>query len=194
MSNQHVGYIRISTASQNDVRQLDGISLDKEFRDVSSGAAHSRPVLDSCIEYVREGDTLYIDSIDRLARNLRDLQTILNKLVTKGVTVRFVKENLNFTYQDDAMANLMLHMMGAFAEFERNMIRSRQKEGIALAKKVGKHLGRPFKLTNVHKEEAMKLKDAGQSIRRISINMKISRTSVYKLLELDKKSRISKEK
>lgn len=184
MSHQVVGYIRVSSQGQNTARQLAGLKLDKEFVDIMSGCIKEREKLLECIEYVREGDTLVVESIDRLARNLRDLQEILHGLFKKGVSVKFIKENLTFTGKDDPMANLMLQMMGAFAEFERTMIRSRQRDGIDAAKKSGKHLGRPPSITSKQTKEAKNLKASGTSIRQIAFKMNLSRTTIYKMLAL----------
>jgi DNA invertase Pin-like site-specific DNA recombinase len=133
MKHHVVGYIRVSSEGQNTDRQLDGKELDKEFIEVMSGkSANNREKLREAMDYVREGDTFAVHSIDRLARNLRDLQEIIHELLKKGVSVCFVKEKLFFTANADPMATLMLQMMGAFAEFERSMILSRQKEGIEI--------------------------------------------------------------
>jgi DNA invertase Pin-like site-specific DNA recombinase len=184
MSYQVVGYIRVSSAGQNIARQLVNIKLDKEFVDTMTGSTMDRKNLIACMEYVREGDTLVVDSIDRLARNLQDLQEIVDSLVKKGVSVKFIKENLTFTGKEDALANLMLQMMGAFAEFERNMIRARQREGIDAAKKSGKHLGRPPTITPKLTKEAKDLKSDGTSIRQIAFRMNLSRATIYKMLAL----------
>jgi len=182
MSHQTVGYVRVSSQGQNTARQLAGLKLDKEFVDIMSGSIREREKLLECIEYVREGDMLVVESIDRLARNLRDLQDILHGLFKKGVSVRFIKENLTFTGKDDPMANLMLQMMGAFAEFERTMIKSRQRDGIDAAKKAGKHLGRPPTITQQLSREANSLKKDGVSIRQIAVRLKVSRATIYKML------------
>ncbi len=182
MSHQVVGYIRVSSQGQNSARQLAGIKLDKEFVEIMSGSTKNREKLIECIDYIRDGDILVVDSIDRLARNLRDLQDILHELFKKGVSVKFIKENLTFTGKDDPIANLMLQMMGAFAEFERTMIRSRQKDGIEAAKKSGKHLGRPPKITKNLIKEVQELIQKPTSIRQIAIKLNISRATVYKML------------
>lgn len=182
MPHQTIGYKRVSSDSQSTDRQLQGIKLDKEFVDIMSGSIKERKGLNDCIEYAREGDTLLIDSIDRLARNLHDLQEIIRKLINKGVSVQFIQERLNFTATEDPMAMLTLQMMGAFAEFERKIIKSRQREGIDAAKRSGKHMGRPSMLTNKMALEAKLLKDQGVSIRQIAFRLKVSRTSIYKML------------
>jgi len=183
MSHQVVGYIRVSSTGQNIARQLVDIQLDKEFVDTITGSTMERKNLIACMEYVREGDTLVVDSIDRLARNLLDLQEIINSLIKKGVSVKFIKENLTFNSSKDPMANLTLQIMGAFAEFERNMIRSRQREGIDAAKKAGKHLGRPHKIDNKFRKVVKEKLESCQSIRSIAKDMNVSRATIYKVKE-----------
>ena len=183
MSHQVVGYVRVSSVGQNVARQLVDIKLDKEFVDTITGSTMDRKNLIACMEYVREGDTLVVDSIDRLARNLLDLQEIINSLIKKGVSVKFIKENLTFNSSKDPIANLTLQIMGAFAEFERNMIRSRQREGIDAAKKAGKHLGRPHKIDNKFRKVVKEKRESLQSIRSIAKEMNVSRATIYKALE-----------
>lgn len=181
MNGQNIGYIRVSSEVQNTARQLDGVELDKEFADKMTGSIKNRPQLEECLNYLRSGDVLHVHSIDRLARNLRDLQEIIEGLVVKNVTVNFHSENLIFTGDDNPMAKLTLQMMGAFAEFERTITRTRQREGIEAAKKSGKHLGRP-KLNKALKATASQLKHEGYSVSQISQKMELSRPSIYKLL------------
>lgn len=181
MTGQNIGYIRVSSDGQNTARQLEGITLDKEFTDTVTGSIKNRPQLEECLNYLREGDTLHVHSIDRLARNLRDLQEIIEGLIVKGVNIQFHHENLRFTGDDSPMATLTLQMMGAFAEFERTIIKSRQKEGIDAAKKAGKHLGRPM-LDKELSVKAKRLKLEGYSVSDISKKMYLSRPSIYKLL------------
>ena len=145
---KRVGYIRVSTLDQNTERQLDGQELDKVFTDKASGKDTKRPQLQAALDYLREGDSLVVHSMDRLARNLDDLRRIVLGLTSKGVLVEFVKERLTFTGEDSAMSQLLLSVMGAFAEFERSLIRERQREGIALAKKAGVYKGRKPSLTD----------------------------------------------
>lgn len=183
MSHQLIGYVRVSSQGQNTARQLQGIELDMEFIDKVTGSNLDREKLQECVAYARKGDTVVVDSIDRLARNLRDLQEILETLIKKGVIVKFIKENLTFTGDDDAMSTLMLHMMGAFAEFERTMIKSRQREGIDAAKKAGKHLGRPHKIDNKMINDVKYKKERHQSIRSIAKDLNVSRATIYKVLD-----------
>lgn len=185
MTGQNIGYIRVSSEGQNTARQLDGIKLDKEFKDTMTGSIRNRPQLEECLNYVRKGDTLHVHSIDRLARNLRDLQEIIDGLVCKDVTIKFYAENLTFTGDDSPMSKLTLHLMGAFAEFERTITRTRQREGIDAAQKEGKHLGRP-KLGKSLIDDARRLKMEGLSVIEISKKMELSRPSIYKLLSQSK--------
>lgn len=142
MTGQRVGYMRVSTLDQNPDRQLDGVQLDRVFTDSASGRDTSRPQLEAMLAFVRDGDTVVVHSMDRLARNLDDLRALVRSLTGRGVRVQFVKEQLAFTGDDTAMATLLLSVMGAFAEFERSLIRERQREGIALARQRGAYRGR----------------------------------------------------
>lgn len=110
--------------------------------DKASGTDTTRPALAEMLRFAREGDTVVVHSMDRLARNLDDPRSLVKALTGKGVQVEFVKESLLITGEDSPMANLMLSVMGAFAEFKRSLIRERQREGIALAKQSGAYRGR----------------------------------------------------
>jgi len=177
---QQVGYIRVSSLDQNTDRQLDGIELDKAFTDKASGKDTKRPQLQAAMEYLREGDTLVVHSMDRLARNLVDLRQIVQNLTQRGVKVRFVKESLEFNGENDsAMSTLLLNMLGAVAEFERSMIRERQAEGIAKAKAKGVYRGRKPKL-EPEQVAYMKAKvAAGEPKAVIARHLGISRETLY---------------
>ncbi len=142
MTGQRIGYVRVSAFDQNPERQIEGIQVDRTFIDKASGKDVHREQLEALITFVRSGDTVVVHSMDRLARNLDNLRRIVQSLTENGVRIEFVKENLSFTGEDSPMANLMLSVMGAFAEFERALIRERQREGIALAKQRGAYRGR----------------------------------------------------
>ena len=134
-----VGYIRVSAADQNTERQLADMTLDKIFTDKLSGKDTARPQLQACMGYLREGDELFVHSLDRLARNLADLQKLVDELTRKGVTLHFLKEHLTFQAGEaNALHKLMFQMLGAFAQFERALIRERQREGIAVARSEGR--------------------------------------------------------
>jgi DNA invertase Pin-like site-specific DNA recombinase len=136
---QRIGYVRVSTVDQNTARQLAGVELDRVFEDKASGKDTKRPKLQECLRFVREGDTLYVHSMDRLARSLLDLWAIVEELTGRGVTIQFAKEGLTFTAGASPMAKLQLSIMGAVAQFEREIIRERQREGIAIARAAGKY-------------------------------------------------------
>ena len=146
-----------------------------------TGSLKERPQLEACLNYLREGDTLHVHSIDRLARNLRDLQEIVEGLICNGITVVFNNERLTFSGDDSAIAKLTLQIMGSFAEFERSIIKSRQREGINAAKAKGEHLGRP-KLNKALSANAKQLKADGLNVVAIAKELKLSRPSIYKLL------------
>jgi DNA invertase Pin-like site-specific DNA recombinase len=134
VTGQRVGYIRVSSFGQNPERQLDGVEVDSVFTDTVSGKSIQWPQLAALLRFVRAGEVVLVHSMDRLARNLDDLRRLVRELTTRGVRVHFVKEQLMFSAEDSPMAILLLSVLGAFAEFERSLIRERQAEGIALAK------------------------------------------------------------
>lgn len=142
MAGQRIGYVRVSTFEQNAQRQLDEIPVDRLFIDQASGKDTQRPQLETMLAFVREGDTVVVHSMDRLARNLDDLRRLVQQLTRRGIRIEFIKEGLTFTGEDSPMAHLMLSVMGAFAEFERSLLRERQREGIVLAK-AARRLSRP---------------------------------------------------
>ena len=185
MTGQRVGYVRVSTLDQNTVRQLDGVDVDRVYEDKASGKDLNRPELEEMIKFVRDGDTVLVHSMDRLARNLDDLRSIVRRLTAKKVRVKFVKEQLSFTGDDNAMANLLLNVMGAFAEFERSLIRERQREGIALAKKRGAYRGRTPALDTARAAELREKADAGVPKAALARDFGISRETVYAYLRTE---------
>lgn len=176
---KRVGYIRVSSVDQNEMRQLEGVELDKRFTDKASGKDTKRPQLQAALDYLRDGDVLVVHSMDRLARNLDDLRKIVMGLTGRGVVVEFVKEHLTFTSEDNAMSKLLLSVMGAFAEFERSLIRERQREGIALAKKAGVYKGRKPSLTPGRVTELRARVAAGEKKAALAREFGISRETLY---------------
>jgi len=188
MSGQKVGYIRVSTVEQNTGRQTEqmkGEHLDVTFTDRVSGKSLDRPELDKMLKHVRAGDVVVCQSMDRLARNLRDLRTLVDDLTDRGVTVKFLKENLVFTNEANSTAKLMLNIMGAVAEFEREMLLERQREGIALAKAEGKYRGGKFKLKAAQVADLRKRATAGENKAALARELNISRQSLYSYLQPD---------
>jgi DNA invertase Pin-like site-specific DNA recombinase len=176
---ERVGYQRVSTVDQNTNRQLDGIAVAKTFTDKASGKDANRPELARALEYLREGDTLVVHSMDRLARNLEDLRRIVRELTGRGVKVEFVKESLTFAGDDSPMNTLLLSMLGAVAEFERSMILERQREGIAIAKAAGKYKGRKASLTDKQVHELRTRLAGRESVTALAKAFKVSRQTVY---------------
>ena len=179
---QRVGYVRVSTLDQNTERQLDGVKLDKVFADKASGKDTKRPQLTAALEYVRDGDMLFVHSMDRLGRNAEDLLRIVRELAGRGVAVEFVKNQLTFAGKADPMSKLMLTMLAAFGEFERELIRERQREGIAIAKSKGVYKGRKKALGPVETHELVAQAHAGIPKADLARAYGISRETVYQYL------------
>nr|WP_209279605.1 recombinase family protein [Escherichia coli]QSM61413.1 DNA-invertase hin [Escherichia coli]QSM61907.1 DNA-invertase hin [Escherichia coli] len=182
MKGQRIGYVRVSSFDQNPERQLEQIQVDKVFTDKASGKDTQRPELDALLSFVRDGDTMVVHSMDRLARNLDDLRRMVQKLTKRGVRIEFVKESLTFTGEDSPMANLMLSVMGAFAEFERALIRERQREGIALAKQRGAYRGRKKSLSEPQIVELKRRVADGEQKAAVARDYGISRETLYQYL------------
>ena len=177
---QFVGYIRVSTLDQREDRQLEGVELDRRFIDHVSGKDMRRPQLTALLSFVREGDTVVCHSMDRLGRNLDDLRKLVFGLTERGIRVEFRKENLIFTGEDSPMANLLLSVMGAIAEFERQLIRERQREGIALAKKRGVYKGRPATLDSEAVSSLMSRLNAGERPSVVARDIGVSRMTLHR--------------
>jgi DNA invertase Pin-like site-specific DNA recombinase len=177
-----VGYVRVSSVDQNTVRQLDGIDVERTFTDKASGKDTARPKLDEMLAFVRDGDTVLVHSMDRLARNLDDLRRIVQMLAGRGVRVEFVKENLTFNGENSPMATLLLSVMGAFAEFERALILERQREGIAAAKARGAYTGRKPALDGEQARQLRERAAAGERKSLLATEFGISRETVYSYL------------
>lgn len=181
----NVAYVRVSTVEQNEDRQLEALkkhNIDKWFTEKVSGKDTNRPELKAMLEYVREGDTIYIHDFSRLARSTKDLLDIVEKLKEKDVQLVSNKESIDTSTPS---GKLMLTMLGAIAEFERMNLLERQREGIAEAKKKGKYKGGQVKkidsmlfdkLYNQYKHREINKKQFAE-------NLKISRPTLDKLLK-----------
>lgn len=182
-----IGYKRVSTKDQCTARQLVDIELDKPaYEDFVSGATKDRPELKRCLDVLREGDILYVHSVDRLSRSVRDLIEIVDQVIKAGATLKLVKEGLTLSgSKEDLFSMCMIQVMTAFAQLERAMSKERQREGIEMSKIKGTKSGRPFgtpPLDMNRRSEAIKLCDQGLNITAIAKTMKLSRGSIYKLL------------
>lgn len=182
MSGKIIGYVRVSSVDQNPERQLHDVKVDKIYTDKVSGSKSDRPALNELLNYVRDGDTIIVHSMDRLARNLDDLRKIVKQLVSNKIQIKFIKENLIFNGDDSPMSNLLLSVMGAFSEFERSLIRERQAEGIAQAKKKGIYKGRTPALNEEEIAEIKNMIDLKIPKSVIAKTFNVSRHTIYNTL------------
>jgi DNA invertase Pin-like site-specific DNA recombinase len=184
MKHQVVFYARVSTVGQNTDRQLVDVEADRTFIEKASGKSIGvRPVLKECMSYVRDGDTLCVHSMDRLARNTEELLAIVRELTGKGVTVRFMKENLTFSGSDaDPFKTLMLNMLAAFGQFERELINERRREGVDAARKKGKKFGAPPKLTAEMTSKIDALLQEGKGKRETARLVGLGEATIYRYL------------
>ena len=157
--------------------------MHRLFVDKASGKTLQRPKLDELIAFVRDGDTVLVASMDRLARNLDDLRHLVQLLTSRGIRVEFLKEHLTFTGEDSPMAQLLLSVMGAFAEFERALIHERQREGIALAKARGTYRGRKPTLSPAQTMILRERVAAGEPKSGLAREFGISREVLYQYLK-----------
>ena len=183
MTSQKIGYIRVSSLDQSTERQLDGIALDKIFTDKASAKDTNRPQLRAALNHARAGDTLIVHSMDRLARNVEDMLRLVREINGRDISVKFVKENMSFTVgNDDPRSILMFTMLSAFAQFERALIRERQREGIVLAKTKGVYKGRKRVLNT---EQAAQLREqaaTGANRSKLAKEFGISRETLYQYI------------
>ena len=189
MNGQKIGYARVSSVDQNLDRQmevLDGLGLNRIFSDKLSGKNTDRASLIEMLRFVREGDQLFVMSMDRLARNLLDLRRMINDLTAKKVKITFIKENLTFDGDDSAMSVLLLSIMGAVAEFERTMIRERQAEGIKIAKQKGVYKGRLYALKPDQIESLRAKVACGIPKSKVAREFGICRETLYRYLPKEK--------
>lgn len=194
---QRVAYVRVSSASQNLARQLQAVGdCDQVFTEKQSGRnVGDRPQLSALIRHVRAGDLVVVASMDRLARSVIDLNAIVEQITgdpaehteaqpRKGASIEFLKEHLEFQPGHvDPMAAFQLNMMGAFAQFERELIRQRQAEGIAEAKKRGVYKGRPRSLDTATIHAVRTAAIDGTPKTQIARDFGISRSTLYRYLE-----------
>lgn len=181
----NVAYIRVSTAEQNEERQLKamkGKNIDKYFTEKISAKSADRPKLKELLSFVREGDTVYIHDFSRLARSTKDLLAIFEKLKRKKVTLISNKEHIDTS---TPTGKLMLTMLGAIAEFERDNLLERQREGIAIAKEKGAYKKKP-KLSATSEEfinAYARYKTRELTKCQLAKELNISRTTLYKIID-----------
>lgn len=183
-----IGYVRVSSADQNTERQLAEQQLTVTFTDKASGKNADRPQLQAMLAgNWPVGSVVVVHSMDRLARSLNDLLNIVEQLTERGINVHFVKEGKTFRGGDstDPMDKLMLSMLGAFAEYERTLIRERQREGIAKAKERGVYKGRQQKVTDAAQIQQIvaEATTLGANKSQIAQKYGLSRQTLYKYLQ-----------
>ena len=177
-------YKRVSTTDQNTERQLLDVPCDRAYVEKISGKDTNRPELQAMLLNIRPGDIINIHEMSRLARNTRDLLNLVEEIISKGATIVFHKENLTFKGdgKQDPYQKMMMTILGAVAELERNLILERQREGIALAKLHGKYKGGQPKLTVQQVEEIKALVNNRTPITQIAKQYGVSRRTVYNYL------------
>ncbi|EJE4149833.1 TPA: recombinase family protein [Vibrio parahaemolyticus] len=184
-------YLRVSTKIQNTERQLNNVPCDRLFIDKASGKNTQRPELEALLRFIQPGDHINVHSIDRLARNLKDLRMLIDEVTAKKCSIQFHKENLLFTGEENAFQDLMLNMLGAVAEFERTIINERRLEGIAKAKEKGVRFGRKINIGRY--SEINQLLDDGLSIRAVATQLQcgvstVQRAKAYQIAHKIKKA------
>ena len=178
-------YIRVSTIQQKTERQLLDVPCDREYLDKLSGKDKNRPQLQAMLDNLRKGDIVNIHELSRLGRNTKDLLNMVDEIISKEATVHFHKENLIFdgTKKADPFQQLMLGMLSAISQFERELMLERQREGIAIAQAQGKYKGRKSSFTSEIidqiKKQFLETKNKAQLAREYGI----SRGYLYELVK-----------
>jgi DNA invertase Pin-like site-specific DNA recombinase len=183
---EHIAYIRVSSIDQNIARQVAALpEVDEKFIEKASGSSANRPVLKEMLKYVRKGDHIHVHSIDRLARNIVDLNNLVTQIVKSRCVITFHKENMAFgNGKNEATSQLLFNILGSFAQFERSLIKERQAEGIAAAKAQGKHMGRPSKLSHEQKEAVKSLHSCGATPTELARQFSVSRATIYDIVKI----------
>ncbi len=179
-----VGYARVSSLGQSLDVQVDKLRLagaEKIFEEKRSGLDADRPALRRCLEYVREGDTLIFTRIDRLARSAEDLLRIVRELERRGVIMKVLDQSIDTS---DAAGRAFLGMLAVFAEFETNIRRERQMDGVAKAKSRGTKFGRKRQVTDKVASQIREDRNAGKTVPQIMKERGLSRASVYRALAM----------
>ncbi len=175
-----LGYARVSSVGQSLDVQLDKLKhCDKIYQERKSGASGKRPRLEACLEYVREGDTLVVTRLDRLARSTLHLCQIADELGRKQVNLQVLDQNINTS---DATGRLLFNMLGAIAQFETEIRAERQLDGIQKAKERGVHFGRQKTLTKQQIAELRHRRKQGTLIKTLMKDYTISKATVYRYL------------
>lgn len=182
---QILGYARVSSSSQNLDRQraaLHSAGATRIWEDTITGATRDRPALNQALDYARDGDMLVVASMDRLARSVPDLHSIVSDLTDRGVAVQFLNEQQTYTADSDPVSRFMLSILGAVAQLERELIRERQADGIAAAKARGVYDRKPI-LSPEQVAHARGMIDSGVPKAVVARRFEIARSTLYKYLD-----------
>lgn len=185
MTGKRIGYIRVSSIEQNTARQLEGIELDHIYEEKISASAKIRPQLKIMMEHIREGDHIFVHDFDRLARNNKELNILVDEITDKKARVTFVIRGLTYKGNDDPMSRFALNIMGAASEFERSHSKERQREGIEAARKRGVYdniTGRPKKFNAEDMAFIKRMKEEGFRKKRICELFKTNYVTLEKIL------------
>lgn len=175
-------YKRVSSLDQNLDRQLPGFQCDREFVEKVSGKDMNRPALKRLLEHVRDGDQVHVHELSRLGRSMRDLLEIVETIVSKGATVRFHKENLTFgNGQQNPYSKFLFNLLSSLAEFERDLILERQREGIAIAKAKGVYKGKQSRFSDEDFDRIRSDFKETADKTRLARKWRISRSYLYKI-------------
>jgi len=175
-------YRRVSTIDQNTARQLPHLKVDREYEDKISGKDMNRPQLQAMIQTLREGDVIHVHELSRLGRSVKDLLDIVGHVVESGASIIFHKENLRFEpNQSDPFQQLMLNLLSSIAQFERDLLLQRQREGIAITKSEGKYKGRQSKFSNAQIEQIQNEFNEYKNKTVLAKRWGISRGYLYKI-------------
>jgi DNA invertase Pin-like site-specific DNA recombinase len=180
-----VGYARVSSASQCLDRQIDdltkaGVTDDHLFTEKMTGTRADRPEWEKCCRYLRRGDVLVIESLSQVGRNMMRMLQVLGELEDKGVQVRSLKENVDTT---TATGKLIVHIMAALSEFERDLMEERTSAGRDAAKARGRSGGRPATVTAAQVAQARERMAAGESLKEAAAALEVGRMALYRALE-----------
>ncbi|MET4163956.1 DNA invertase Pin-like site-specific DNA recombinase [Marinobacterium sp. MBR-111] len=175
-------YRRVSTADQKTDRQLTGMKADREYEDKLSGKDLNRPQLQAMLQTLREGDVVHVHELSRLGRSVQDLLELVRNIVDTGATIRFHKENLCFEPdKTDPFQQLMLTLLSSVAEFERNCILQRQREGIAIAKANGRYKGKQSRFSEGQLDQIRTEFENEKNKTALAKRWGISRGYLYKI-------------
>ena len=175
-----VGYARVSSYGQSLDVQLEKLKdCDKVFSEKISGTNDKREQLQSALDFVRDGDEFVITKLDRCSRSVRDLLNILHRLESKNVSLRVLDQSIDTS---TPTGRLMISVIGSIAQFENDLRKERQTDGILMAKSRGVHFGRNNKLTNEQIQEMKQKREQGVLIKDLMIGYGLSKASVYRLM------------